>query len=112
MNYIFVDLFPILNKKECINDYDSHIKFEYELELPIQESIKKYKKEGDNLNINKKNEDSTSFVNLLKEKFTSFEYDKKEFPFYEFFSYTDYLNKELLNEKLNHMDENKYSILK
>ena len=49
MNYIFVDLFPILNKKECINDYDSLIKFEDELELHIQESIKKYKKEGDNL---------------------------------------------------------------
>ena len=112
MNYIFVDLFPILNKKECINDYDSLIKFEDELEIHIQESIKKYKKEGDNLNLNKKNEDSTSFVNLLKENFTSSEYDKKEFPFYEFFYYTDYLNEEYINEKLNHMDENKYPVLK
>jgi hypothetical protein len=39
------------------------------------------------------------------------EYNKKDFPFYEYFYYTDYLNEEYINEKLSHMDENKYPVL-
>ena len=111
MDYIFIDLFPLLNKKTYIDDYDILIKFEDELEFHIQKSIKKFKEEGYNINMNK-NEDSTSFVNLLKEKYTSSEYDKENFPFYEYFYYTNYLNEEYINEKLNHMDKNKYPILK
>ena len=112
MNYIFTYLFPRLNKEESIDDYDKLIKFENELEIDIQEKIKKYKEENDNSNKKNNNEDLTSIVNLLKEKYASSNYDKKEYPFYEYFYYTDYLNEGNINEKLNHMDEDKYPVLK
>ena len=111
MNYIFTSLFLKLNKEESIDDYDKLIKFESELESHIQKVIKDYKKENDDSNKNNNN-DSTSFVNLLKEKYPSSNYDKKEFPFYEYFYYTDYLNETNINEKLKYMDEDKYPVLK
>jgi hypothetical protein len=49
---------------------------------------------------------------LLREIFTSLEYKKEEFPFYEYFYYIDYLNGKYLSEKLSHMDQNKYPVLK
>jgi len=109
MNYIFTDLFPILNKEGSIENYDKLIKFEDELESHIQKLIKKFKEDNNNSN-NNNNEDPNSFVNLLKEKYTSS--NEKEFPFYDFFYYTDYLNEKNINEKLNHMDEDKYPVLK
>ncbi len=33
MNYIFVDLFPLLNEKKCINNYNNFIEFEDKKEL-------------------------------------------------------------------------------
>ena len=112
MNYIFVDLFPKLNEEECINDYERFIRFEDELELLIQEDIKKFKEENRKNNLTKKITDCTSFINLLKENYTMENYDRKEFPFYEYFYYSDYLNEKYINKKLEHMDETKYPVLK
>ena len=113
MNYIFVDLFPILNAEECINNYDKFIEFEGKLELLIQEDIKKFKEENRKYNLTQKNnKDCASFINLLKENYSKEHYDAKEFPFYEYFYYSDYLNEKYINEKLEHMDENKYPVLK
>jgi len=113
MYYIFIDLFPILNKHKNINDYEDLIKFENELESIIQKKIKEFKGESikNNIIIKKSDEDKTSFINLLKEKYPSDYYDKKVFPFYEYFYYTDYLNETYINEKLKHMDESKYPVL-
>ena len=113
MNYIFVDLFPILNAEECINNYDKFIEFEDKLELLIKEDIKKFKEENRKYNLTQKNnKDCASFINLLKENYSKEHYDIKEFPFYEYFYYSDYLNDKYINEKLEHMDENKYPVLK
>ena len=113
MNYIFVDLFPLLNKEECINNYDKFIEFEDKFELLIKEDIKKFKEENRKYNLNQKNnKDCASFINLLKENYSKEHYDKREFPFYEYFYYSDYLNEKYINEKLEHMDENKYPVLK
>ncbi len=49
---------------------------------------------------------------MLKEAFTSNEYKKEDFPFYEYFYYTDYLNEEYINEKFSHMDDSKYPVIK
>ena len=112
MNYIFVDLFPILNKKENINDYKDLIKFENELESLIKNLIKKFKEE---INENKKHkenkDDPTSLINLLKEKYDSEYYKKEEYPFYEYFYYTDYLNEAYINKNLEYMDGTKYPVL-
>ena len=113
MSYIFSDLFPILNNGKKLDNYESLIKFEDDLEKNIQKIIKKYKEDisKNNLINNKNYIDKTSFVCLLKEIYTSLEYKKEDFPFYEYFYYTDYLNEEYINEKLSHMDENKYPMV-
>ena len=40
------------------------------------------------------------------------EYKNEEYPFYEYFYFSDYLNEKYITEKLNHMDENKYPVLR
>ena len=60
----------------------------------------------------KNDTNKTSLIYLLKEIYTSSEYKKEEFPFYEYFYQTDYLSEDYKKEKLSHMDENKYPVLK
>ena len=110
IHYIFIYLFPILNKAKNIDNYENLIKFEDILESNIQKLIKQFK---DEINLLTHDEmDKNSFINLLKEKYTSNSYSKEEYPFYEYFYYTDYLNEMYINEKLKHMDQNKYPVLK
>ena len=54
MSYIFIDLFPILNKQKKIENYESLIKFEDTLESTIQKTIKKYKEDINKNELNKK----------------------------------------------------------
>ena len=113
MSYIFTALFSKLNSQKHIESYESLIKFEGELEKLIQDSIKQYKDElSKNEDIKKQNdEDKNSFINLLKETYVSYYY-REELPFYEYFYYTDYLNKKYIIEKMSHMEDNKYPLLK
>ena len=111
MNYIFVDLFQMLNNGNYISNYDDLIKFEDALDSNIQNIITKFQKD-ENKFIEDDNKDKISFINLLKEKYTSDYYNKKEFPFYKYFYYTDYLNEKYISEKLTHMDEDRYPVLK
>ena len=114
MNYIFVDLFLVLNKATKFNNYEDLITFEDDIEFKIQDLIQKFKKEENKNDIedNKDDEDKTSSINLLKEKYASDYYDKIEFPFYKYFYYTDYLNEKYIHEKLSHLDEGEYPLLK
>ena len=114
MSYIFIYLFPILNEKKMINDYESLIEIEDNLESTIQKLINNFKEQNDRYNIiNRRNdEDKTSFISLLQEKYTRIEYSIEQFPFYEYFYYTNYLNEKYISEKLEHMYQNKYPVLK
>ena len=115
MSYIFIDLFPMLNEEKSIDEYDSLIEFEDKLESKIEEIIKKYKTEiiEQNSNQKKNDEDKTSFISLLKETNPNSVYENdKEYPFYKFFYYTDYLNEEYIKKKLKEKDENQYPVLK
>ena len=113
MHYIFVELFPLLNKGKTIEKYKELIILEDKLESKIQELIKTFKDENNNLLcFNQENEDETSIINLLKEKYTSEHYKEGEFPFYKYFYYSDYLNENYLIEKLSHMSDNKYPVLR
>ena len=116
MSYIFTELFPLLNKEQKINDYQKLITIEDELEKEIQAMIRKFKGESqtNNLQAKKKKEieDKDSYINLLKETYTANDYKKEDYPFYQYFYYTDYLNKNYINEKLDHMDDSKYPVLK
>ena len=112
-SYLFTSLFPILNLQSHIESYEKLIEFEGELERLIQKSIKQYKNElSKNEDIKKQNdEDKNSFINLLKETYSSYYYRDK-LPFYEYFYYTDYLNRKYIIEKMSHMEDNKYPFLK
>ena len=110
MNYIFKDLFEKLHEKECINNIEALIKFEDELEKLIQEKCEKVKEE-----IEKYKElvykDKKSPLALLKEIYDKDKYERYEFPYYEHFYYTDYLNEGKINNILELIDKNEYPVL-
>ena len=114
MNYIFSDLFLSLNESKRIDNFEDLIKFENCLEQKIQKLIKEFtNKEADKeLKENEIKEDKTTSINLLKEKYISEYYDKNDFPFYEYFYFTDYLNEKYINEKLSLFDSAEYPVLK
>ena len=114
LNCCFIDVFSILSSAKTIEKYEDLIALEEKLEQKIEGVVGKIKIENNKKNlIKKKNEeDITSFINLLKEEFTSDFYKAEEFPFYDYFYYSDYLSEQYINEKLSHMDENKYPVLK
>ena len=111
INYTFKDLFNKLHARERIDNYDDLIEYEKELDQFILEKIKLVKKECEKYNnlMNEDNEDKKYFMNLLKEKYESQNYIKKDYPFYENFYYSYYLNENNISEKLHEMDENKYN---
>ena len=41
MNYLFIDLFPILNKEKVVDSYEKLLDIENRLEIKIQQIIKK-----------------------------------------------------------------------
>ena len=117
MNYIFVDLFNILDKACILDNYDDLLALEENIESKIKELICEYKNRliKDNSNENITQEEITSSINLLKEKY-SYEYyqneENNDYPFYKYFYYTDYLNEKYIFDLLNHLDESQYPLLK
>ena len=114
LHYVFVELFPILNREKTIDNYKSLYKLEEELEAKIQELIHKFKIDGNSLELNNndKDNDKNSTINLLKEKFTKDYYKEEEFPFYNYFYFTNYLNEKHLKDNLTHYGIRKYPVLK
>ena len=111
MNYIFSDLFSTLNKHESINNYKDLIKFEKELDELINKKInifkEEYKKISDlgHFDLN----DKYLFQNVLDEKYRELEND--EYPYYNYFYYSDYVNENYLLNILNHSEREKYPVL-
>ena len=113
MNFIFKDLFDKLHKKKCIDEFKKLVEFEDELETIIQEKcnkvdeeINKYKKLEENCISNKE-----SGIALVKEIYDKGEYKRSEFPFYENFYYTDYLDEDYIYNLLKDKDEDNYPTL-
>ena len=113
MNVCFKELFFKLHEKESIDKYVDLIDFEDDLEKIIQEKKKKTKEVIDKLEeIEKENyNDKTSAVALLKELYNKDDYDPKEYPYYEFFYYSDYPDENYIKDILAHKDKNEYQIL-
>ena len=109
MHYIFPDLFIMLNCDKSINDYNELLKLEESIEKEIQIKIKNFEEYHFELS---KNINKTSNIYVLKEIYSSYSYDPKDFPFYDFFYYTDYLDEKYINEKLNQKDDNNYPVLR
>jgi uncharacterized protein YbaP (TraB family) len=84
MNYIFIELFPVLNKEKYIDNYDDLIKLEDKLETLILRTIKAYKEEDYKMSSNQKQNDNdkNSLISLLKESFSKAEdYIQKDISF-------------------------------
>jgi hypothetical protein len=114
MNCIFKDLFFKLHNKMCINNFESLVKFEDELEELINKKCEEAKKEIEKYKDEEKKiiGDAKSGIALIKEIYDKKKYEKsKDFPFYEYFYYTDYLNKRYIKKKLKEKDENDYPVL-
>ena len=109
MHYIFVDLFNLLNKITTINNYDSLIENENNLENKIKELIDKFKES--NKPIVPNNDDKLSIINLIKEQYNLTNYESKEYPFCKYLNYTDYLDEKYIKDKLINMSEEQYPIL-
>ena len=63
------------------------------------------------MNLNNE-EDKYSIISLIKEKYSKENYKFKEYPFYEYFYYSDFLDERYISKRLNHIDINKYPLLK
>ena len=112
MSYIFSDLFLILNQEKKIDSFESLLTIENMLNKKIKELIKKYKDYETNNQTHQENDrDKNSFISLLKETYIYRDYSQKEFPFYQYFYYTNYLDIKFINEKLSHLDPNNYPVL-
>ena len=113
MNFIFQDLFNKLHDKECINKYEDLIEFEEELEELIQKKFIKAKEEIDKFkNFEKESiKDKDSGIALLKEIYNKNDYKEKNYPYYEYFYYTDYVDEKYISNMLEHKDKNEYPLL-
>ena len=111
MNYIFSDLFSTLNKHKNITEYDELIELEKNLDELIQNKIKDFKDEYKNFNklSNYDSNDKFFFQNIIDERYK--ELNEDEYPFYNYFYYSEYINEEYLLNKLNHIEKDKYPVL-
>ena len=113
MNCIFKELFDKLHNQECINNFEALINFEDELEKLIQEKCEKAKEEINHFKQLEKDsiKNEKSSIALIKEIYDKNKYNNRDFPFYEHFYYTDYLDEDYIANLLKSKDENNYPVL-
>ena len=99
MNYIFHDLFIILNETNEIKNFDVLLKVEQKLDQLILNKINDFKKELDQ-------------VENMKKKKVYNNSDGKSEQFYNLFLYSNYINEAYLNDKLSHIEDGKYPVLR
>ena len=116
MNFVFLDIFKMLNETSNIKEYQAFKKIELSLDTAIKDKISEfkrvYKQESKNKNEVYENNDENNehfMYNLLKEKYIDLEIDG--FPFYKNFFYSDYIDENYLLSKLNIKDREKYPVL-
>ena len=114
MNCIFKDLFEKLHNQECIDKFEDLINFENELEKLIQEKCEKSVGEFENFKQLERDsiKDEKSGIALIKEIYDKSKYkSNKDFRFYEYFYYTDYLDEDYIRNILKGKDEDNYPVL-
>ena len=107
MNYIFSDLFSSLNKHKSLNNYNELDEFERNLEEIIQKSIISFKENYKSFN--KSLNEKYSFQNFIEERYNKV--NKDEYPFYNYFYYSDYINEAYLINKLKYFEKDRYPVL-
>ena len=111
MNYIFFDISDILNKIFDNKNFEQFMNFEEDLEKVISKKIKDFLIESKSLeklsNPDKNDRDSSLY--LLNEKYQV--NNLNDYPFYNDFYYSDYINEDFLLNQLYHKENNKYPVL-
>ena len=109
MNYIFSDLFNLLNSQQEIKSYKQYIEIEKQLDELILNKIKDYLDEKEKYEKIKKPNTNDPYlpINLLEE----IEENNKNYPLCEYFYYSDYLNENNIYEKLKNKEYRKYPVL-
>ena len=115
MNYIFSDLFSSLSEQKIINEYNELIDFEKKLDEKIQKKIQDFKDDYKNFDVLKEfdPQDKFFFQNILDERYKINEVnDKDDYPFYNYFYYSEYINEDYLLDKINHSEgRSRYPVL-
>ena len=111
MNYIFSDLFSMLNKHNILTTFKALNDFELELDLLISDKILSFKEEYKKVNNLTKYDpkDKYFFQNVLNERYTAL--DDNEYPYYNYFYYSEYVNEDYLLSLLNNIEKEKYPVL-
>ena len=108
MNYIFSDLFKEINKEKIMDNFERFMEFETNLDKLITKKIEDFKTEYKGLKTIDK-ENRFLYENLLEE--VAEDIKDSEYPYYNHFIYSDYINEEYLLEDLKHKEKNKYPVL-
>jgi len=108
MNCVFKDLFEKLHNQHCIKNHKDLIEFEDNLEKLIQGKCEETKNIINEYKISEKEKykDPKSSFALLKELYDK--YEKSEFPYYDYFYFTDYLNEKYIKNII----KNEYPVLR
>lgn len=111
MNYIFFDISDILNDIIDNKNFECFMNFEENLERVISKKIKDFLIESKSLEklSNPDKDDKNSSLYLLNEKYQA--NNQNNYPFYNYFYYSDYINEDFLLNQLSHKVENKYPVL-
>ena len=112
LNYIFKDLFESLNSKEYIQNYEELFQFEELLESLVQNNLKELLLKDKNFKeifTENKGEDKFSSINLLEEKYDKSYYSSEQYPYYEYFYYSEYFTdrETYINALLRETNNNK-----
>ena len=112
MNFVFKDLFDKLHKRKCIDNFEDLVEFEKELEKLIEEKCENVIEEINRYEELEKKclDDKNSGIALIKEIYDKSLY-KLDFPFYEYFYYTFYLDEDYIYDIIKNKDENNYPVL-
>jgi hypothetical protein len=111
MNYIFLDLFSILNAQKSLTDYNMFIEFEDKLDKLILKKVVEFKEEYKKMKnlTNFDSKDRSFFQNMIEERYT--ELNKDDYPFYKYFYYSEYIKEEYLINNLYHQERDRYPVL-
>ena len=111
MNYIFLDLFSILNTQKSLTEYNMFIEFEDKLDKLIIRKVVEFKEEYKKMKnlTNFDSKDKSFFQNMIEERYT--ELNQDDYPFYKYFYYIDYIKEEYLINILNHQEKDRFPVL-
>ena len=109
MNYIFFDIFNLLNNRSR-NSYKDFILLESNLENKISKKINDFLKESKNYNKFYSSNKNNYTIFLLEVKINE-DQKNENYPFYDCFYFSIYINEDYLYEIIKHKDFKRWQIL-